>query len=588
MSRDPAPGFGAQWLGDGRTRFALWAPDASAVSVEIEGRDACRMAAVGEGWFEATRECTPGTAYRYVLADGRAVPDPASRAQRGGVHGWSVVTDPHAYRWMHAQWRGRPWTQTVLYEVHAGCYGGFRGLCAELENLARLGITAIELMPVAAFPGARNWGYDGVLPFAPAEAYGTPDDLKALVDTAHGLGLMMFLDVVYNHFGPDGNHLGAYAQRFFRDDHSTPWGAGIDYRRHEVRAFFQANARYWIEEFRFDGLRFDAVHAIGDDDWLREMAQDIRTHLPSDRHVHLVLENDDNQAALLGRGGYDAQWNDDFHHALHVLLTGEADGYYAAYAQCPAEHLARCLAQGFAYQGEDAPGLDRARGTPSTHLPPHAFVAFLQNHDQVGNRALGERLSVLADAQALRAATALLLLSPMIPLLFMGEDVGALEPFLYFTDHEPALAQKVRDGRRQEFARFPAFSDPGQRARIPDPNAAETFARVQVRAASDAIEQREFVRMLLALRHRVLVPQLHDARSLGAQVLGAAAVCARWRLASGQVLHLACNLGTTPVAHATPTGECLYAGPAPFDAQAQQLPARCTAAWLCAAPEAAP
>ena len=278
------------------------------------------------------RHAGPGARYRYRLADGLAVPDPASRAQGRDVHDPSLVVDPRAYRWRHPDWRGRKWPETVLYELHAGSLGGFAGVAARLPDLAGLGITAVELMPVNDFPGQRNWGYDGVLPFAPDAAYGAPDELKALVDAAHGLGLMIFLDVVYNHFGPDGNYLAAYAPGFFRTDIATPWGAAIDFRRPEVRRFFIENALYWLMEYRFDGLRFDAVHAIAAPDWLDEMAAEVRATVEPGRHVHLVLEHDGNVADHL-RQGFDAQWNDDAHHVLHVLLTGEADGYYADYAE---------------------------------------------------------------------------------------------------------------------------------------------------------------------------------------------------------------------------------------------------------------
>src|SRR5262249_34307849 len=326
------------------------------------------------------------------------------------------------------------------------------------------------------FPGRRNWGYDGVLPFAPAAAYGTPDDLKALVDAAHGYGLVMFLDVVYNHFGPDGNYLAAYAPQFFRNDISTPWGPAIDFRQPEVRRFFIENALYWLMEFRFDGLRFDAVHAISEPDWLDEMAAQVRATVERGRHARLGLAHAGNAASPLA-GDFDAQWNDDGHHALHVLLTGEHDGYYADYADGPASRLARVLAEGFAYQGE--PSRHRGgkpRGTPSGHLPPTAFVLFLQNHDQIGNRALGERLTALADPAALEAAIALLLLCPQIPLLFMGEEVASPSPFLFFTDHNEELAAAVRAGRRREFASFTSFL--ARRGSVlPDPNAIETFER---------------------------------------------------------------------------------------------------------------
>lgn len=545
--------FGAQLLASGRTRFRLWAPGAQQVSVDIEGMPSVAMQSRDDGWFEAEASCGAGARYRYRISESLAVPDPASRAQAGDVHDASIVCDPNAYQWENATWRGRPWRETVLYELHVGALGGFEGVMARLPALAELGITAVELMPVADFPGPRNWGYDGVLPYAPDASYGTPDQLKRLVDTAHGLGLMVFLDVVYNHFGPDGNYLGAYAPAFFRNDIHTPWGQAIDFRQRAVRDFFTENAIYWLSEFRFDGLRFDAVHAISEKDWLAEMARQVRATIPSDRHVHLVLENDDNTASLLERAPmplFDAQWNDDMHHALHVMLTGDREGYYAGYINQSAEKLARGLAEGFIYQGETSlyPG-GALRGEPSAHLSPTAFVMFLQNHDQIGNRAFGERLSALADPDALRAAIALLLLSPQIPLLFMGDEFGATQPFLYFTSHlTPELADAVRKGRREEFARFSAFNDPAKRERIPDPNAEQTFLDSIPRLDSElAPLWQEWFRNLLAVRHTHIVPRLDGTQSLTADVVGPAAVKVRWRMGDGKVLMACINLADAPV-----------------------------------------
>ncbi len=415
--------FGAQFQGNGRTCFGLWAPDAREVRVETaDGRD-WPLEGSDSGWFEATLPCPPGTRYRYRI-DGRpGVPDPASQFQPDGVHGHSQVLDHGAYAWRVDEWRGRPWHEAVIYELHVGLFGSYAEVERFLPRLVELGVTAVELMPLGEFPGRRNWGYDGVLPFAPASAYGTPEQLKHLIDSAHGMGLMVFVDVIYNHFGPDGNYLAQYAAAFFRDDRQTPWGQAIDFRRGEVREFFYENALMWLLDYRVDGLRFDAVHAIPDSAFLVEMARRLRGAAGPERHVHLVLENDDNRASLL-RQGYDAQWNDDGHHALHVLLTGENDGYYQDYPE-PLRCLARCLAEGFVYQGE-ANRHGRPRGEPSADLAPDAFVLFLQNHDQVGNRAFGERLSVLAEPQVLRLAIALQLLAPMIPLLFMGDVAGRL------------------------------------------------------------------------------------------------------------------------------------------------------------------
>lgn len=551
--------FGATLIAPDRTRFRLWAPSRQQVAVEIEGRAPVAMTRSGEGWFEAEAPCGAGARYRYFLADGLAVPDPAARAQADDVHGPSLVVDPRAYRWQHPGWRGRPWHETVLYELHAGLLGGFAGVQAALPGLAALGITAVELMPINDFPGRRNWGYDGVLPFAPDRSYGTPDELKALVDAAHGLGLMIFLDVVYNHFGPDGNYLAAYAPGFFRDDIATPWGPAIDFRRAAVRRFFAENALYWLLEYRFDGLRFDAVHAISESDWLDEMAAEVRASVEPGRHVHLVLEHDGNAAEHL-RHGFDAQWNDDEHHVLHVLLSGERDGYYADYGVAPADMLARCLAQGFAYQGErSAYRQGRPRGSPSGDLAPTAFVLFLQNHDQIGNRPFGDRLVEHADPRALEAAIALQLLCPQIPLIFMGEEGASHTPFLYFTDHHGELAKAVREGRRREFAGFEGFQAGETADTIPDPNAPETFERSRpVADAGRGAERRALYTKLLALRAAVLVPHLEGATSMAAHAAGAAGVVARWRLADGSVLTIACNLAGEPCPIEQPVGRLLF------------------------------
>jgi malto-oligosyltrehalose trehalohydrolase len=543
--------------------FRLWAPAQESVSVALQNAALLPMQRSPDGWFEATAPVAAGTRYQYRLADGMLVPDPASRFQPDDVHGPSLVLDSRAYPWRNPDWRGRPWCETVLYELHAGIMGGFTAVARELPRLQQLGITAIELMPVNDFPGRRNWGYDGTLPFAPDSAYGTPDDLKALVDAAHDLGLMIFLDVVYNHFGPDGNYLHHYAPQFFLAGQHTPWGPAIDFHRPEVRAFFTQNVLYWLQEYRFDGLRFDAMHAIADQSWIAEMAATVRASIEPGRHVHLVLEHHNEAAPLRptasGQRQADAQWNDDFHRALHVLLTGETSGYYTDYADHPAEHLARCLAEGWSFQGGFARYYNAERGTPSADLPPTAQVIFLQNHDQTGNRAFGERLTTLADPAALEAAIALQLLTPHIPLLFFGEETASRTPFLFFTDHNPELAEAVRAGRRREFARFPGFADPATRERIPDPNAPESFqASIPQPDPLRAAGRTALYRSLLALRRQHLVPRLDGARSLGAQVIGAKAVRASWRLGDGATWTVACNLDAAPVPFDAPPGERLF------------------------------
>lgn len=582
------PDFGAEYLGEGRTSFRLWAPEAQSVMLKLADREAQQMQADKEGWHELITAAHPGMPYRYLMdinGDGHSlsVPDPASRAQAGDVHDDSLVVDPSAFSWRHAGWTGRPWHESIIYELHVGACGGFAGVTKKLPGLAQLGITAVELMPIADFPGPRNWGYDGVLLFAPDNAYGTTDELKTLVDTAHGLNMMVFLDVVYNHFGPDGNYLGRYAPNFFRDDIATPWGQAINFRHPTVREFYIENALYWLCEYRFDGLRFDAVHEIHDADFMPALAKRLRFVMPQGRHVHLLLENDRNDVALL-EAGFDAQWNDDGHHVLHLLLTGEAQGYYADYKEGAIHKLARCLSEGFVYQGEASTHRQGAvRGSPSGGLPSTAFVLFLQNHDQIGNRAYGERLTTLAHPQALRAAYALLLLSPQIPMLFMGEERGSEQPFLYFTSHgNEELAAAVCAGRRQEFKAFAEFAAPGAEAAIPDPGAEKTFHDSIVDETDNENAQAwlTLTRELLTLRQAYIAPRLKGARALTVKVLSDAALIARWRLGDGSTLTMALNLDAQAVAVDTEystyllSGKRLYARSEAHQALAreQQLP----------------
>ena len=540
---------GARPLDEKRSAFRLWAPDASDVSLQRPGLPPLPMQAAADGWFEVQAECPAGCLYRFTI-DGRLdIPDPASRCQSDGPHGYSRVIDTAAFGRRGGNWRGRPWHEAVIYELHVGAAGGYAAIRADLPRLVKLGITAIELMPLAELPGGRNWGYDGVLPYAPHAGYGPPEALVALIDDAHAHGLMVYLDVVYNHFGPDGNYLGSYASGFFRHDQPTPWGDAIDFRRREVREFFIDNALMWLRDYRFDGLRLDAVHAIGEPDFLIELAERIRVSIEPERHVHLMLENEDNSATLL-ECGFDAQWNDDGHNALHVLLTGEKEGYYADFSEQPVAKLARCLSEGFVYQGERS-RRGEPRGEPSAHLPPSVFVLFLQNHDQIGNRAFGERLNQLCSTDALRAAVLLQLLCPMIPLLFMGEEWAAPEPFLFFTDHHDELADAVCAGRRAEFAEFAVFADPASRERIPDPNAATTFERSRPDPARRVLPEHQawldYYRELLQLRHQHIAPHLPDCRSLGCELLGERALRAHWKLGNGARLSIELNLAESPL-----------------------------------------
>ncbi|HUD67999.1 MAG TPA: malto-oligosyltrehalose trehalohydrolase [Candidatus Sulfotelmatobacter sp.] len=570
MKRSHGMPFGAEVLPDGTVRFRLWAPKAQRVTLCVEAGSQLPLAGLEQGWFELiTREAGPGVGYQFQIDGQTKVPDPASRFQPSDVHGPSLVVDPLAFDWTDTQWRGRPWEEAVVYELHVGTFspeGTFRGIERKLDYLHELGVTAVELMPVADFPGKRNWGYDGVLPFAPDSCYGRPEDLKQLVQAAHAHGLMIFLDVVYNHFGPDGNYLHLYAPQFFTNRHHTPWGDAINFDGPDSRVardYFLHNALYWLEEYHFDGLRLDAVHAIADDstpDILTELARSVRERLGKERFVHLILENGDNSARYLRRdeqGGvpwYDAQWNDDIHHCFHVLLTGESDGYYSDYAQAPDRHLCRCLAEGFAYQGDYSEYHGCTRGEPSSELPPTAFISFLQNHDQVGNRAFGERILKLAPPRAVQAAMEILLLAPSPPLLFMGEEFGAVTPFLFFCDFSGDLAAAVTNGRRNEFARFAKFNSAAVRESIPDPNAEDTFRQSKLDWECQTVSVHRqwltFYRELLGVRQRVIVPHLAARCGVRCQFSGKGGreLSMDWLFDDGARLELRANLRNERVA----------------------------------------
>jgi maltooligosyltrehalose trehalohydrolase len=543
-----APRFGPVVTDSGVT-FRLWAPAAHNVKLVLDRKIAMPK---GGDWFVLNvRQAKAGARYRFEIDDEIEIPDPASHFQPDDISGPSEVID-HRHEWRCADWKGRPWQHTVFSELHIGTFtrpGTFRAAIEKLEHLAATGITAIELMPLSDFPGRWNWGYDGVLPFAPDSSYGRPEDLKALIDAAHALGLMVFLDVVYNHFGPEGNYFGRIAPRFFSSA-QTPWGGAIDYRVPEVRRFAIENALHWLRDYRFDGLRLDAVHAIvtpGEPDILRDLSVAVGAFArESGRHIHLVLENDDNRAGLLApdeeppAGHFRAQWNDDYHHAWHVLLTGENAGYYRDYGE--ARHLVRALSEGFAYQGEASQHRKgRLRGELSRHLPPLAFVDFIQNHDQIGNRPLGERLSVLTSAQALSAALCVLLLQPSPPLLFMGEEWDAREPFPFFCDFKGDLAEAVRNGRKKEFAE--AYARHG--LEIPDPLSAGTRASAvldwNALTKSPHAERLSLVRSLLAVRKRAIVPLLPQIMGGGDARCESGLLEARW-MAGTQSLQLLANL----------------------------------------------
>jgi maltooligosyltrehalose trehalohydrolase len=561
--------FGAELIGDS-VRFRLWAPSAKKVDLSLgDGRGIAQllpMSSLGDGWYEIlTDKAQAGSLYRYRINGEKEVPDPASRRNPNDVHGPSEVIDPTEFEWDDDGWRSRPWHEAVIYELHVGTFspqGTFAGVQARLDHLVQLGVTVIEIMPVADFPGRRGWGYDGVLLYAPEAAYGTPSDLKSLIAAAHKRGIAVMLDVVYNHFGPEGNYLGTYAPQFFTERHHTPWGAAINFdgeNSRPVRDFFINNTLYWLEEYHFDGLRFDAVHAIMDDSnthILTEIAETARTYVSGHRNIYLVLENGANEARFLGPPGqinkFDAQWDDDVHHCLHTILTAETDGYYSDFADEPHAKLCRSLAEGFVYQGEYSKHEKHQRGERSAHLPPTAFAIFLQNHDQIGNRALGERLGhIVKNEDALRAATAVLLLAPSPPMLFMGEEWNAPEPFPYFCDFEPELGAKVREGRKKEFSHFERFRDPQNAQSIPDPTSPATAESARL-DWSKLTEPRhedwlDLYQRLLAIRERDIIPLIPDIRFGACSKLESGrAFAVDWALAEGSVLHLIANLADEP------------------------------------------
>lgn len=504
--------LGATYLGNGRCQFVVWAPSANSVELHLPGTDSpdsyLSMAAQPRGYFSLSTEgVEPGTLYRYRIDGERELPDPASRFQPQGVHGPSQVVDPH-FSWTDQGWFGLPLQQYVLYELHIGTFtaeGTFEAAIRHLDRLKDLGITAVELMPVAQFPGSRNWGYDGVYPFAVHESYGGPRELKRLVDACHSKGLAAVLDVVYNHLGPEGNYLSHFGP-YFTKRYRTPWGEAVNFDgpySDEVRRFFIENALYWIGEFHFDALRLDAVHAIVDHTaypFLRELSDAAhKLAYQLNRQIFMIPESSLNDVRLvqpkeLGGFGMDGQWNDDFHHSLHTLLTGEKSGYYVDFGRV--DDLAKCLAQGYVYTGQYSEFRRHRHGNDSRQVPAHKFVICAQNHDQIGNRRLGERLSQLVSFEAQKLAAACVLLSPCIPMLFMGEEYGETAPFLYFISHsDPQLIEAVRRGRRDEFGSF------GWKGELPDPQAEETFHRSKLR--TELCEQQQH-RTLFEL-HRELI-----------------------------------------------------------------------------------
>jgi maltooligosyltrehalose trehalohydrolase len=585
--------FGPRLEPGGGVTFRLWAPAAKRVALLLER--AVPMQARANGWYALhVPQARAGCQYRFRIDDDIEVPDPASAFQPQDVLGPSEVIDHGAYAWQCPDWTGRPWPEAVFLELHVGAFtpaGTFRGAIERLDHVVETGVTAIELMPVADFGGGRNWGYDGVLPYAPDGSYGRPDDLRALLDAAHRRGLMVFLDVVYNHFGPEGNFLPRYAPPFFTSHHRTPWGDAIDYRVDEVRAFAIENALFWLRHYRFDGLRLDAVHAIvepGDPPVLEALSKAVgELAVETGRRIHLVLENDDNRASLLDPradrpdGKYRAQWNDDYHHAWHVVLTGEKAGYYRDYADQPVRKIARALSTGFVFQGEPSQHRKGApRGDSSEYLPAGAFVCFLQNHDQIGNRARGERLTALASTAALEMALAITLLAPSPPLLFMGEEWGSVQPFPFFCDFHGELADAVRRGRQAEFAE--AFAGAHRAKAVPNPLAERTF---QSAVLDWAQREREpfasrlgLVRRLLAARRAHIVPWLFGEGATNAEANVTERVLrVDWRSEGAGLLSLLANVSAEEAWNTRPSPAVawIWGGAPPI-----RLPPHSVYSWL--------
>ncbi len=556
MTSYPAvPPLGATLTSAG-VAFCVWAPERRQVIVAVEGGPAAPLRPLPGGYHGGVVPgLRPGARYQYLLDGDGPFPDPCSRSQPDGPHGPSAVVDPAAFPWTDAAWPGLRREGLVIYELHTGAFteeGTFDAIIPDLARLRDLGVTAIELMPVAAFPGRWNWGYDGVSLFAPSATYGGPDGLRRLVDAAHATGLGVILDAVYNHLGPDGNYTGAFSPHYTTNRHHTPWGDALNFdgpHSRPVRDFVCAAAVHWITEYHLDGLRLDAVHAIFDRSTphiLRELTERTRA-AAAFRSIVVIAESEENDVRLIrstpGGYGLDGVWADDFHHAVRVRLTGEREGYYSGFAGTAAE-IARAVAEGFIYQGQATPE-GTPRGTTVTDEPAAAFVFCIQNHDQVGNRAEGEPLAALISRDAFAATSALLLLAPETPLLWMGQEYGATTPFLYFTDHAEELGKLVTQGRREEFAAFSAFHDPARRARIPDPQAEATFRRSKLEREERArnVPLEGLYRDLLTLRRDDAVLRRQDRATLRVCAPTDGAVAIRFGAGSETRRLLLANLG---------------------------------------------
>jgi maltooligosyltrehalose trehalohydrolase len=548
--------IGAEPHGD-ESHFRVWAPDARSVDVVGDADAVTLLKPEGDGYFSGIAPVRVGDRYRYRLDGGTAYPDPASRRQPDGPHGASEVVDPGAFPWSDAAWRGLQPAGQVIYEMHVGTFtqeGTWNAAARELPELARLGVTVIEMMPVADFPGRFGWGYDGVALFAPTRLYGTPDDLRRFVDRAHAVGIGVILDVVYNHLGPDGNYLAAFAKEYFTERYANEWGQAINFdgaHADPVREFFTANAGYWIDEFHMDGLRLDATQQMFDASPRHVLADIVHRAraAAAGRGVLLVAENEPQEARIVrvperGGFGFDALWNDDFHHTARVALSGRAEAYYMDYGGRPQE-LVSAVKHGFLYQGQHYAWQHKRRGTPARDVRPAAFVAYLQNHDQVANSARGARLQTTTSPGRWRALTALLLLGPATPMLFQGQEFGASSPFLYFADHRAELAALVRKGRGEFLAQFPSIAAPAVRAGLSDPADVATFEQSKLDHGERTRHAEIYAlhRDLLTLRREDRVFRAQGAHGVDGAVLGPEAFVVRFFGRTGDDRLLVVNLG---------------------------------------------
>ena len=562
MIKERTASFGPRLIPGGGASFRVWAPKRRAVEVVVEDGGAFPLRAESGGWFAGdVAGLTAGALYRFRLDGEGPFPDPASRFQPRGVHGPSQLIDPGSYQWRTSGWRGPSLEGQVMYELHLGTFsreGTWAGAAKELPRLARLGVTCVEVMPVADFAGSFGWGYDGVAPFAPSRLYGSPDDAKAFVDAAHGLGLAVLLDVVYNHFGPDGNYATQFSDHWFTKRHVTDWGDAINYDGEgsaEVRRFVIENARQWVGEYRFDGLRLDATQNIYDDSpehLLAAIARAARAEAAADgRRILLVAESETQEARLLrsledGGCGFDAIWNDDFHHSALVALTGVREAYLEDYRGSPQE-LISTLKRGTLYQGQRYRWQKKPRGEPFPDAPGMSFVAYLENHDQTANTSHdGARLVDRADPALLRALTTILLLGPGTPLLFQGQEYGSRSPFTFFADHGPGLRELVYKGRREFMRQFPSVAAGDAAGLIPDPADPAARERCRLRPPEETPDaERWFAlhRDLLELRRSDAAFRSQDRKRLDGAVLGERAFCARFPGPGGDDRLLLVNLG---------------------------------------------